>query len=55
MIYLNKISALYPEKVGRQAHPLRHIQILNPPKGPDWGLFSFCFKGRWQGHAPFGD
>lgn len=27
----------------------------NPSKGPDWGLFSFCFKGRWQGHPPFGD
>jgi hypothetical protein len=38
-----------------QAHPLRHIQLLNPSKGPDWGLFSFCFKGRWQGHPPFGD
>ena len=35
--------------------PLRHIQILNPSRGPDWGLFSFCFKGRWQGHPPFGD
>jgi hypothetical protein len=23
--------------------------------GPNWGLFSFCFKGRWQGHPPFGD
>lgn len=34
---------------------LRHIQILNPSRGPDWGLFSFCFKGRWQGHPPFGD
>lgn len=34
---------------------LRHIQILNPSKGPDWGLFSFCFKGRWLGHPPFGD
>jgi len=29
--------------------------MLNPSKGPDWGLFSFCFKGRWQGHPPFGD
>ena len=27
----------------------------NPYKGPDWGLFSFCFKGSWQGHPPFGD
>jgi hypothetical protein len=27
----------------------------NSSKGPDWGLFSFCFKGRWQGHPPFGD
>jgi hypothetical protein len=36
-------------------HRLRHIQILNPSKGPDWGLFSFCFKGRWQDHPPFGD
>jgi hypothetical protein len=38
-----------------KSHPHRHIQILNPSKGPDWGLFSFCFKGRWQGHPPFGD
>jgi len=29
--------------------------LLNPTIGPDWGLFSFCFKGRWQGHPPFGD
>jgi len=29
--------------------------MLNPSKAPDWGLFSFCFKGRWQGHPPFGD
>ncbi|MBK5932852.1 hypothetical protein CCR78_02455 [Rhodovulum imhoffii] len=29
--------------------------MLNPSKGPDWGPFSFCFKGRWQGHPPFGD
>lgn len=43
------------EKVVSQAHPLRHIQILNPSRGPDWGLFSFCFKGRWPGHPPFGD
>jgi hypothetical protein len=43
------------EKVVFQAHPLRHIQTLNPSKGPGWGLFSFCFKGRWQGHPPFGD
>lgn len=43
------------EKVGRQAHSLRHTQMLNPSKGPDWGLFSFCFKGRWQSRPPFGD
>ena len=43
------------EKVGRQALPVRHIQMLNPSKAPDWGLFSFGFKGRWQGHPPFGD
>src|SRR5699024_7606078 len=43
------------EKVRRQTHSLRHTQMLNPSKGPDWGLFSFCFKGRWQGHPPFGD
>jgi hypothetical protein len=24
-------------------------------EGPDWGLFSFCFKGCWQGYPPFGD
>ena len=29
--------------------------MLNLSKGSDWGLFSFCFKGRWQGHPPFGD
>ena len=29
--------------------------MLNPSKGPDWGLFSFCFKGRWPGYPPFGD
>lgn len=33
----------------------RHIQTPNSSKGPDWGLFSFGFKGRWQGHPPFGD
>lgn len=40
---------------GFESHRLRHIQILNRSKGPDWGLFSFCFKGRWQGHPPLGD
>ena len=34
---------------------VRHIQMLNPSKGPDWGLFSFCFKGCWPCHPPFGD
>jgi len=29
--------------------------MLNPSRSPDWGLFSFCFKWRWQGHPPFGD
>jgi len=29
--------------------------MLNPSRGPDRGLFSFCFKGVWQGHPPFGD
>jgi len=29
--------------------------MLNPSRGPDWGLFSFCFKGFWQRHPPFGD
>jgi hypothetical protein len=29
--------------------------MLNPSKGPDWGLFSFCFKGCWQRLLPFGD
>lgn len=43
------------EKVGRQTHPLRHIQLPNTSKGPHWGLFSFCFKGRWPGYPPFGD
>jgi len=43
------------ERVGRVSHSLRHIPILNPSKGPDWGLFSFCFNGRWQVHPPFGD
>lgn len=41
--------------VGRQSLSLRHIQLPNPSKGPDWGLFSFCFKGCWQGYPPFGD
>ena len=41
--------------VRRQSRALRHIQMLNPSKGPDWGLFSFCFKGRWQGHPPCRD
>ena len=40
---------------GFESLSLRHIQILNPSRGPDWGLFSFCFKGRWPGHPPFGD
>ena len=40
---------------GFESLSLRHIQSLNPSKSPDWGLFSFCFKGRWQGHPPFGD
>ena len=48
-------SRVEPENVGPQSRSLRHIQILNPSKGPDWGLFSFGFKGRWQGHPPFGD
>jgi len=43
------------EKVRPQSHPLRHIQLPNPSKGPEWGFFSFCYKGRWQGHPPFGD
>jgi hypothetical protein len=29
--------------------------MLNPSNGPDWGLFSFCFKGCWLRHPPFGD
>lgn len=29
--------------------------MLNPSKGPDWGLFFFCFKGCWPCHPPFGD
>jgi hypothetical protein len=48
-------QALTLERVGIQSRSLRHIQILNPSRGPDWGLFSFCFKGRWQVHPPFGD
>ena len=40
---------------GFESLRLRHIQTPNPSKGPDWGLFSFCFKGRWQVHPPFGD
>jgi hypothetical protein len=36
-------------------HSLRHIQMLNPTIGLHRGLFSFCFKRRWQGHPPFGD
>lgn len=47
--------AIEPENVGFRSRSLRHIQMLNPSKGPDWGLFSFCFKGRWPGHPPFGD
>jgi hypothetical protein len=43
------------EKVRLQSLSHRHIQTLNPSKGPDWGLFSFCFKRRWPGHPPFGD
>ena len=40
---------------GFESRPLRHIQMLNPTIGPHRGLFSFCFKGRWQGYPPFGD
>ncbi len=40
---------------GFESLPVRHIQLPNPSKGPDWGLFSFCFKGRWPGYPPFGD
>lgn len=29
--------------------------MLNPSEGAVWGLFSFCFKGHWQRHPPFGD
>jgi hypothetical protein len=29
---------------GFESLSLRHIQILNPFKGPDWGLFSFLFR-----------
>ena len=36
-------------------HSLRHLHIANPKRGPHAGLFSFWFKGRWQGHPPFGD
>ena len=32
------------EKVGLQAHPLRHKPFANPSRGPSVGLFSFCFK-----------
>lgn len=41
--------------IGAGGLRLRHTQILNPFKGPDWGLFSFCCKGRWLGHPPFED
>ena len=40
---------------GFESHRLRHFQTPNPSKGPDWGLYSFCFKGRWLGHSPSGD
>lgn len=40
---------------GFESLRLRHIQLPNPSKGPDWGLFSFCFKGRWLGDPPSGD
>jgi hypothetical protein len=54
-VRVNNFNGLQAEKVRRVSRSLRHIQILNPSRGPDWGLFSFCFKGRWQGHPPFGD
>jgi len=40
---------------GFESLSLRHIQFLNPTIGPHRGLFSFCFKGRWPGHPPFGN
>jgi|GEM_PF-3998290 len=56
----NSLCAFYAgsatiEEARPQSHTLRYIRTLNPSKGPDWGFFSFCFRGRWHGHPPFGD
>ena len=47
--YMNT-SELVGSPIGRL--PLRHIQILNPFKGPDWGLFLFVSKGVGRAIRP---
>lgn len=54
-IFAKMLPPYNMENVRRQSRSPRHIQTPNPSKGPIGGLFSFCFKGRWQGHPPFGD
>ena len=43
--FASQSLAGWPEMVCSQSHLIRHIQMLHPFQGPDWGLFLFVSKG----------